>query len=56
MRVFEDIIISRIFGLDREEMKMKRKETCIKYNRGHRINVGEMSGVCGTHDAYEKCL
>ena len=37
-------------------MKVPIKEGRIKYNRGHRITVGEMSGVCGTHDAQEKCL
>jgi hypothetical protein len=56
MSVFEDMMMSRIFGLDREELKVKRKETRIKYNRGYQISVGEMSGVCGTQDAYEICL
>jgi len=51
MRVFEGVMVSRIFGLDREEMKVKIKEHHVRYNRGHRIMVGEMSGMCGTHDA-----
>jgi len=51
MRVFEGVMMSRISGLEREEMKVKIKEGHIKYNRGDRIKVGEMSGMCGTHDA-----
>jgi len=60
LRVFENRVLSRIFGPKREKWR-EAGENCImrtftKCHKGDQGKEDEMDGACSTHGRDEKCI